>query len=64
LLRGRKEVGFPGPGFGVRQRGDAGKGKKFLPCFGGRKCNQPWEISGRVAIGHFSRWEVRVLNWD
>jgi hypothetical protein len=25
----------------------------FSPCFGGRKDNELYEISGRVAIGHF-----------
>jgi hypothetical protein len=36
------------------------KGEQFSLCFGGTKGDQLCEISGREAIGHFSRQEVRV----
>ena len=38
--------------------------KGFLPCFRGTKGDQPCEILNGVAIGHFSRWKVRVLSWN
>jgi hypothetical protein len=42
----------------VRLR-EAGRGREFSPCFGGRKGEQPSEILARVAIGHFLRQEIR-----
>ena len=38
---------------------DAGRRREIVPCFGGRKGDQPCEISGAVAIGHFLRREIR-----
>lgn len=40
---------------------DRGREREISPCFGGRKGNQQGEISGRVAIGEFSRWDIRNI---
>ena len=48
MLGRRKEAERPG---NCRGGKEMTKKKDFLPCFRGRKGNQPHEISGRVAIG-------------
>jgi hypothetical protein len=44
--------------FSLSQARDTKKKKEEedLPCFGGRKSHQPYEIKGGVAIGHFPSW--------
>ena len=48
-----KEVVLPGS---HRQAKRCRRRKEDLPCFRGRESHQTCEISGRVAIGHFSDW--------
>ena len=58
MLGKRKEAGLAGPTSKLRE---AGRERGLLPGFGGRKGDQPCEISGGLTIGQFPRREIRNI---